>query len=100
LQHAVRRLIDSVQAQGRTAKLRRIIYAGELEPKRVGKVSVRDQAAGWGSAIHATRGEGHHISYSCGLICARLIFSNMLCAHENVRHLVRPSQRGLLGTLV
>ena len=59
-------------------------YAGELG-KRVGKVSVRDQASRWGSAI-TRNGEGH-ISYSWRLICAPPDILEYVCAHE-CAHLV------------
>ena len=59
-------------------------YAGELG-KRVGKVSVRDQASRWGSAI-TRAGEGH-ISYSWRLICAPPDILEYVCAHE-CAHLV------------
>lgn len=59
-------------------------YAGELG-KRVGKVSVRDQASRWGSAI-TRQGEGH-ISYSWRLICAPPDILEYVCAHE-CAHLV------------
>lgn len=54
-------------------------YAGELG-KRVAKVSVRDQASRWGSAI-TRKGEGH-ISYSWRLICAPPDILEYVCAHE------------------
>ncbi len=59
-------------------------YAGELG-KRVGKVSVRDQASRWGGAI-TRQGEGH-ISYSWRLICAPPDILEYVCAHE-CAHLV------------
>jgi len=59
-------------------------YAGELG-KRVAKVSVRDQASRWGSAI-TRKGEGH-ISYSWRLICAPPDILEYVCAHE-CAHLV------------
>lgn len=54
-------------------------YAAELG-KRVAKVSVRDQASRWGSAI-TRNGEGH-ISYSWRLICAPPDILEYVCAHE------------------
>lgn len=54
-------------------------YASELG-KRVAKVSVRDQASRWGSAI-TRKGEGH-ISYSWRLICAPPDILEYVCAHE------------------
>lgn len=54
-------------------------YAAELG-KTVAKVSVRDQASRWGSAI-TRKGEGH-ISYSWRLICAPPDILEYVCAHE------------------
>lgn len=54
-------------------------YAAELG-KSVSKISVRDQASRWGSAI-TRKGEGH-ISYSWRLICAPPDILEYVCAHE------------------
>lgn len=62
-------------------------YAAELG-KRVSKVSVRDQASRWGSAI-TRKGEGH-ISYSWRLICAPPDILEYVCAHE-CAHLIEPN---------
>lgn len=62
-------------------------YADQLG-KRVGKVSVRDQASRWGSAI-TRQGEGH-ISYSWRLICAPPDILEYVCAHE-CAHLIEPN---------